>query len=208
MAAVCPSCSLADRTVPVPAALRDRDAPLDRSTRRLLEVPPEPVGGSGLSTLLLLLAAFSSLWTLNDLVRLARSGSAATPGGLVAVLAAAAVTVAAYRASAALRRRADRRQAAAGGWPATREQWRPVHRAWRAAWLCRGCRAAFLPAGALGPGFPTSGPLSFEHFRDWLTGTARRAERTGGFSPADQEPTDREPTGQQPTGPGPAAPAH
>ncbi|GAA2109407.1 hypothetical protein GCM10009759_50040 [Kitasatospora saccharophila] len=188
MTAVCPSCSLADRTVPVPAALRDRDVPLDKPDRGLLDVPPEPVGRSGVSTGLLLLAAFSSLWTVRAVLTLVRSGSAATAGQVVATVVVATVMAGSYWASSALRRAADRRQAAKGGWPASSEQWKLVHRVWQAAWLCRNCRAAFLPAGALGPGFPASGPLSFEHFRDWLTGTARQAEQLGGFAPADRKP--------------------
>ncbi|MFD7731051.1 hypothetical protein ACFV6F_11795 [Kitasatospora phosalacinea] len=185
MAAVCPSCSLADRTVPVPTALQDRDSPLDRPTCRLLDVPPEPARGSRISTLLLLAALLSALQVLRSLVVLARTGSAAVPRELVFVGVAAAVTVLSYWASSALRRtadgRAERRRAAAGHWPVSYGQWRLVHQVWRASWLCRGCRAVFLPAGALGPDFTASGPLSFEHFGTWLTGTARQADLAGGF---------------------------
>ncbi|WP_285737200.1 hypothetical protein [Kitasatospora phosalacinea] len=192
MAAVCPSCSLADRTVPVPTALQDHDAPLDRSARRLLGVPPEPARGSRVSTLLLLLAVLSALQTLRGLVMLVRAGSAAGLREVVFVVVAGAVAVGSYWASSALRRagdrKADRRRAAAGDWPVSYEQWTLVHQAWRASWLCRACRSAFLPAGALGADFPASGPLSFEHFRDRLTETARRADLAGGFSPVDEQP--------------------
>ncbi|RPE27748.1 hypothetical protein [Kitasatospora cineracea] len=189
MAATCPACALADLTVPVPAALRDRETRLDRPTRKLLAVPDEPVARSRTSTVLLLLAVLSALSTLDALALLVRSEAGGPVHALLSLLCRAAVTVALYRASTALRRAADRRHQAAGTWPATRQQWRPVYALWQAAWLCRGCRAAFLPADPLRPDFPPSPPLSFEHFRTWLTETARRTETAHHPSPAPEQPT-------------------
>ncbi|MFF2816083.1 hypothetical protein ACFVT9_11240 [Kitasatospora cineracea] len=183
MAATCPACALADLTVPVPAALRDRWTRLDRPTRKLLDVPDEPVARSRTSTVLLLLTALSALSTLDALALLVRSEAGGPAHGLLSLLSRAAVTAALYRASTALRRAADRRHQAAGTWPATYQQWRPVRALWQATWLCRGCRAAFLPADPLRPDSPASPPLSFEHFRTWLTETARQAETARDSSP-------------------------
>ncbi|WP_146616356.1 hypothetical protein [Kitasatospora sp. SolWspMP-SS2h] len=137
-------------------------------------------------TILLVFAAFSTLSTLRALVTLIWPAAGRTAGDLPVVLLSAAFTAALCWVAWWVRRSADRRRTA-GGRPLSDEQWQLAHAIWQRAWLCRGCRAVFFPAGAFQPDAPASRALSFEHFHAWLVETAWHAGATDaatGRSPA------------------------
>ncbi|BAJ33219.1 MULTISPECIES: hypothetical protein [Kitasatospora] len=88
-----------------------------------------------------------------------------------------------YAASRVVRRPAARRRLAASGMVSD-AHWALARQVWQASWLYRGCRAVFLPAGALRPGSPTSRAPSFEHVRAWLAGAEPAEGGSAGRKPA------------------------
>ncbi|MFD7729101.1 hypothetical protein ACFV6F_01765 [Kitasatospora phosalacinea] len=194
MTAACPSCSTADHALPVTAALNDPREELDRPTRRLLDVPREPKSLSPAGTVLYVLAGLAAVPALAAFFALLQAESAEfayTAGVLVVYLVIVTVLAVAGRL---VREAARKRRLEQGGWPVSYEQWTLVHKVWRVAWLCRACRVAFFPLGALRPDFPASPPLRYEHFQDWLNETARQTELAGGFLPATDAPATGTPT--------------
>ncbi|KJS59646.1 hypothetical protein [Streptomyces rubellomurinus] len=150
-------------------------APLDVRTRALLAPPPdEAVATSAAATTLFVLsAAFCPLGVVSALNDHADAGgSTAYQLGyrighfvLPAILLAAGLTV-----RAAARRRRERAMGTNREERRAHRQWQ-LH-VWQAAWLCRRCRVAFIPAGALRPGCPASPAVGLEHFPQWIKATA------------------------------------
>ncbi|MGW4805231.1 hypothetical protein [Kitasatospora sp. NPDC004272] len=188
MTAACPACSTADRTLLVTAALHDPADALDRPTRRLLDVPREPKNPSRGSVVLFVLAGLQALWIVRSIADVQHASGPDTPYAVIALLVHVALSAVLAVAGGLVRRADLRRRALQGHWPLSYEQWTLVHKVWRAAWLCRNCRVAFFPLGALRPDFPASPPLRYEHFQDWLNETARQTELAGGFAPTDRKP--------------------
>ncbi|WP_406193127.1 hypothetical protein OH807_02195 [Kitasatospora sp. NBC_01560] len=88
---------------------------------------------------------------------------------LLAVLLLAAAGAAQFLARRRRRLTAERQL------PAQRELWQRRRQVWQAAWLCRRCRVAFLPAASVGPDVPASSPVAPEEFPLLVTATADRA---------------------------------
>ncbi|GLW71581.1 hypothetical protein Kpho02_38800 [Kitasatospora phosalacinea] len=184
MTAACPSCSTADHTLLVTAALNDPRGELDRPTRGLLDVPREPKSLSPGSTVLYVLAGLTGALLLTSFFALLQAEGQEFANDATALVVYLLFTTVLAVAGWLVRREARRRRLEQGGWPVSYEQWTLVHKVWRVAWLCRACRVAFFPLGALRPDFPASPPLRYEHFQDWLNETARQTELAGGFLPA------------------------
>ncbi|WP_371493556.1 hypothetical protein OG871_38655 [Kitasatospora sp. NBC_00374] len=75
-----------------------------------------------------------------------------------------------------------------------RAVWERCHRVWQAAWLCRRCRMAFFPKGAIRPDFPASPAIAVAQLPMWVTTTAERE-----FSVP--EPAERKFAVSEPAGP-------
>ncbi|MFF4341488.1 hypothetical protein ACFY00_16325 [Kitasatospora sp. NPDC001540] len=184
MAAACPSCSTADHTLLVTAALNDPREELDRPTRRLLDVPREPKSLSPGGTVLYVLAGLTGVPLLASVFALVQAKGQEFTDDVNALVVYLLLTTALAVAGRLVRGAARRHRLEQGGWPVSYEQWTLVHKVWRVAWLCRACQVVFFPLGALRPDFPASPPLRYEHFQDWLNETARQTELAGGFLPA------------------------
>ncbi|MFD4656103.1 hypothetical protein ACFWP2_10800 [Kitasatospora sp. NPDC058444] len=188
MSATCPTCAAADETVTVREALQDTDRPLDPPTRELLSMPSEPRGASGAAITLFVLAGLLGLLGLRALL----SGESEEGGGSsdaayqaghqYGALAIALILLGIGLAVHARHRR--RRSAAADQWPRTYDQWQQLHRVWRATWLCRRCRAVFLPAAsphpdsAVAPSAVTPA-VPVAHFPQWAATVARQGDHPG-----------------------------
>ncbi|MER6298942.1 hypothetical protein ABT247_05120 [Kitasatospora sp. NPDC001539] len=168
----CPTCASADETVAVRKALLDSDRPLDPPTRELLSMPPEPGGTTGAAITLFVLAALFGLLGLGTLFR-GDAGSSSTAYQVGyhygALLAAAILLALGFIAHSYHRSR--RRNDTATQWPRTYDQWQRLHETWRATWLCRRCRVAFLPAA------PSAVPVA--QFPQWAAAVARQDDGPG-----------------------------
>lgn len=176
----CPTCAAADETAAVRKALLDDVRPLDRPTRALLSMPPEPGRTGTAATVLFFLAGLTCLLALRALV-FGHGGGSSDPayqlgyryGGffISAVLLCIGLAVRSDRRS----HRAD----TTGQWPHTSEQWFRLQQVWEATWLCRRCHVAFIPAAALRPGLPASAAVPFAHFSQWTSAVAQQESRPG-----------------------------
>ncbi|MEV0537958.1 hypothetical protein [Kitasatospora sp. NPDC050463] len=181
MSATCPTCEAADETVAVHKALQDSDRPLDPPTRELLSMPPEPGGTSGAAITLFILAGLFGLPGLHTLLSGddgGNSDAAYQVGHRYGTFLVAAILLGIGLAIHSNHR--SRRNDTADQWPRTYEQWQQVHRVWRATWLCRRCRVAFLPAASLRPDFAASPTVPVAQFPQWTVVIARQDDRSGG----------------------------
>ncbi|MFJ6621392.1 hypothetical protein ACIQOW_27940 [Kitasatospora sp. NPDC091335] len=180
MSVTCPTCAAADGTVAVRNALLDSDRPLDPPTRELLSMPSEPGGTTGAAITLFVLAGLFGLLGLRGLF----SGDGGGSSDMAYQLGYryGAFLVAAILLGIGLTVHSDhrsRRGDTAGQWPRTYDQWQKLHRVWRATWLCRRCRAVFLPAAALRPDFAASPAVPVARFPQWAETIARQEDRPG-----------------------------
>ncbi|MEU1290099.1 hypothetical protein [Kitasatospora sp. NPDC005856] len=188
MSPSCPTCAAADETVTVREALLDTDRPLDPPTRELLSMPSEPRSASGAAITLFVLAGLFGLLGLRAL--LSDDGDGGGGGSDAAYQAGhhyGALLVAAILLGVGLAvhaRHRSRRSASAEQWPRTYDQWQRLHRVWRATWLCRRCRAVFLPAASLRPGSAASPAAAspavpVAQFPQWAATVARQDDHPG-----------------------------
>ncbi|MEU3573529.1 hypothetical protein AB0E96_34675 [Kitasatospora sp. NPDC036755] len=189
MSTTCPTCAAADETVPVRNALLDSDRPLDPQTRALLTMDPEPKGTSGAAITLFVLAGLLGLLGLRTLLSgdNAEVDDAAYQFGYHygAFLIAAVLLGVGLAVHFGGRSRRSRRSGTADQWPRTYEQWQQLHEVWRATWLCRRCRAVFLPAASLRPGSAASPAVPAEQFPQWSMAIARQGDRPGAPATSD-----------------------
>ncbi|MFG2908676.1 hypothetical protein ACGF13_26855 [Kitasatospora sp. NPDC048286] len=188
MSTTCPTCAAADETVAVREALLDTDRPLDPPTRELLSMPSEPGGASVAAITLFVLAGLFGLLGLRALLSGDGDGNgdssdtAYQAGYHYGALLVAAILLGIGLAVHARYRK--RRSGAAEQWPRTYDQWQRLHRVWRATWLCRRCRAVFLPAASLRPDSAASPSAAspavpVAQFRQWAATVARQDDHSG-----------------------------
>ncbi|WP_033826166.1 hypothetical protein [Kitasatospora sp. MBT63] len=183
MNAVCPHCTESDRTVSVPHALTDTGDPLPATEHGLLlpPPPPPPVRATAERSrpamgLYIAAAVVTALWLKNlagDLSDLQDASPAYRLGYLLGPLfLSVPLAVAGLVVQLSTRRR--RVMAGEDGAAKQLAVWERRHRVWQAAWLCRRCRVAFFPMGAISPGFPASPPIAVAQLPMWVTATAER----------------------------------
>ncbi|MFJ1758386.1 hypothetical protein [Kitasatospora sp. NPDC088134] len=185
----CPRCATSEQTVNVPHALNDPAHPLPApEAGQLLPPPPPPPATVRRSTpaVVLYVAAgvFTALWLLNtanvpgpeEADAGYRLGALLGPLLLVVPLALAGLVV-------QLTTRPGRVRAAERGAGAQHALWEQHHRVWRAAWLCRRCRAVFFPQGALGPDSPASPALEAAQLPGWVVTAAAQAPTPAVMAP-------------------------
>ncbi|MFI8454559.1 hypothetical protein [Kitasatospora sp. NPDC085464] len=197
MSTTCPTCAAADDTAAVRNALLDADRPLDPPTRELLSMPPEPGGTTGAAITLFVLAGLVGLLGLRALLSGDDGGSsdAAYRVGYHYGALLVAVVLLGIGLTVHFDHR-SRRTSTADRWPQSYEQWQQLHQVWRAAWLCRRCRVAFLPAAAQRPGSTapnaasvpsTASAVPVTQFPQWAAAFARQ----GGPEQFDAPPAGR-----------------
>ncbi|MFD0258475.1 hypothetical protein ACFVH7_09395 [Kitasatospora indigofera] len=181
MNAECPRCAESDQAVSVPRASSDPGLPLGAPERALLLPPPPPVPAkTARSNPASVLYTVAGVITVLGLMHLAkglpdpevadpsyRLGYILGPSLLSVPLAVVGLVV-----QLATRQRRVRVAEEAAG--ARQAVWERCHRVWQAAWLCRRCRVAFFPEGALDPAHPASPALAVAQLPMWVTTTAER----------------------------------
>ncbi|WP_371476653.1 hypothetical protein [Kitasatospora sp. NBC_00315] len=183
MNAECPQCAESDQTVNVPHALADAVHPLGEPERgRLLPPPPPPptaaAGHSkpaialyavaGVITVLWLMNMANGLPDLEDADTSYRMGYLLGPLVFSVPLALAGLVVQLATKQRRIRLAGD----SAGAWHTA---WERRHWVWQTAWLCRRCRVAFFPHGAISPDYPASPAIAVAQLPTWVTTTAERA---------------------------------
>ncbi|MFJ8477325.1 hypothetical protein [Kitasatospora sp. NPDC094011] len=176
MSAVCPGCAGAEHALPVPEALAEAGAVDPPAAVHLAPPPapcPQPVPEGAAAAVLVVLAA---LWLLVGVLALLRphpdagryDGAYRAGYLLGALVGPALLTGAALVVRTLSRRRARRRESERLSLQQAR--WEQLVARWRGGWWCRRCRAAFFPAGALGPGAAPSPVIAPAHYPAWVLG--------------------------------------
>ncbi|MEV7189489.1 hypothetical protein [Kitasatospora sp. NPDC093102] len=182
MTVTCPTCAAADETITVRKALLDPDHPFDPPTQELLSMPPEPRGTAGAAITLFVLAGLFGLMGLPTLFTDADGGGGSSDAAYQAGYHYGASLIAAILLGIGLivhSHHRRRRSETANQWPQTYDQWQQLHRVWRATWLCRRCRVAFLPAASLRPDFAASSAIPVTQFPQWTLTIARQDDDPG-----------------------------
>ncbi|MET9618472.1 hypothetical protein [Kitasatospora indigofera] len=166
----------------MPRASSDPGLPLGAPERGLLLPPPPPVPAkvkrsNPAFVLHTVAGVITVLWLMNLAKGLPdpevtdasyRLGYLMGPLILSVPLAVAGLVV----QLATRQRRVQVAEEAAG---ARHAVWERCHRVWQAAWLCRRCRVAFFPEGAVSPDYPASPAIAVAQLPMWVTTTAERA---------------------------------
>ncbi|GAA2745929.1 hypothetical protein GCM10010440_35680 [Kitasatospora cinereorecta] len=180
MNAVCPRCAESDRAVSVPHALTDQGHPLGPAEHSLLLPPPPPPSARAAvarSKPAIALYAGAALLTVGWAQTMSRGlpADVSDPGylvGYVVVPVIIAVTMALAGLVVQLATRQRRVRAAEDAAGAQHAVWQRRHLVWQAGWLCRRCRVAFFPKGAIGPDSPASPAVAVAQLPTWVTATA------------------------------------
>ncbi|WP_407915820.1 hypothetical protein [Kitasatospora sp. NE20-6] len=166
----------------VQSALTDTGHPLGEPERGLLLPPPPPapasVGRSRLAvTLYAVAGAITVLWLMNMANGMPESADdevAYRMGYLLGPLILS-VPLALIGLTVQLTTKQRRARTAENEAAARHAAWVGCHRVWQAVRLCRRCRVAFFPEGAVGPHFPASQAIEVAQLATWVTGTAAQA---------------------------------
>ncbi|MGW4897031.1 hypothetical protein ACWEQL_32940 [Kitasatospora sp. NPDC004240] len=181
MSATCPQCAAPDQSVALPQVLEDAVQPLDKPTRALLAPPPRPQAAKGGTPEgAVAFFAASGLSLLLGVAKLLSGGESLERNGVAYqmgyrsgwfLLAGVLLLIGlAVRSNAK-----DKAKESAEELPAKEAQWELHHRVWQDGWLCRRCRVAFFPEGAIRPDYPASPAIPVEQFPVWVTTAAERA---------------------------------
>ncbi|MFJ1703272.1 hypothetical protein [Kitasatospora sp. NPDC088346] len=169
--AACPQCGTAGGQLTARQAYEDRDGTLGGPPPGEVAPPPPPVAERATAgTALLVIGGLFAVKGGYDLLGpdqgLERFDAAYRAGARAGSLVVAAVLI----ALGLFRRWRAAGRAAVG--PGERARWERRTAVWERARLCRTCRTAFWPAGALGEGFAASPPVPLERFPLTVAGLA------------------------------------
>ncbi|MEV4614077.1 hypothetical protein AB0K43_16005 [Kitasatospora sp. NPDC049258] len=187
-AAACPQCGPAGGALTARQAYEDREGTLGGPPPALVAPPPPPApvantAGTAWFVIGGLLAAKGVFDLLSPHPELVGASDAYRAGNQLGGLVPAGVLL----AIGLFRRWRGAGKAGAG--QLEHGRWQRRTAVWEQARLCRGCRTAFWPAGALGPGFEASPSVPLERFPLTVVGLAEHppgAPSTAPVSAANQ----------------------